>query len=158
MRTSQFLFIAGLATVASAELDQRNLADCSKGASKLQSEFYAQPTPAQSLANFIDHQITSTVTASCVVPSVTGSLASEYTSFMSDLSSWYLSYSSAYASVIKACSDVPQVTSEFATYTSDFCSELKWERATGSGNAAPRETGMAMAAAAMAGFVVAGVV
>ncbi|KAI5459658.1 hypothetical protein BGZ63DRAFT_388457 [Mariannaea sp. PMI_226] len=168
MYSYRYLLIAGLVTFSCAADD----AKCDHASSEAIFECSEYPPVDDALGSFINAQVTNTIFTDCIIPSVTGSLASgtqgsQYTSYMSELSTWY---DDCYSLVLKAwdiCS-----TYHDATQTYDFgrCTILKWEDAIGSGDAvhatssdndahaAPQKTGMAMAAAAMAGFVVAGVV
>ncbi|KAH6873800.1 hypothetical protein B0T10DRAFT_567706 [Thelonectria olida] len=158
MRFQQILYALGMASVASAEkLRHRDLDDCKDGASELSSLIRAQPTLPASLSSFLAKQAPVTITDSCVFPTVTGSLADEYTSVVSEYSKWNDEVMDTYKDMMKECKDVAGVTSAIASATSGVCTKIKWQDSKDN-FAPPRETGRVVAAAAVAGFVVAGMV
>ncbi|KAM5349651.1 hypothetical protein ACJ41O_006156 [Fusarium nematophilum] len=176
MRTQIFLLTGALA-LSAAGLHDRGVTECFSVADEIFSSWSTDyPEVESTVADFIAEQ---TVTDPCVVPLVTGSLAEEYTSFMSALEDWAADHGDDFSSLTEACSGVTEVSSEIGDMlTRAFCGEFKWASETGSpssdddndgdssdssnsesetDNSAPRETGMAMAAAAIAGFVMAGI-
>lgn len=200
MRTQQIILLSGVA-VASAlaadqaaaptlferspapnAVDERDLQECSSVAISLLPSLVDVPTADSSLLNFIAEQTQlATATDPCVFPAVTGSMADEYSSWVSELVTWYSSHTADISSLLEACTDVPEVKSQLDSSIPDqitLCDKLTWASETGSasssdntssgasadsasatnsGNAAPQQTGMAMAAAAMAGLVVVGI-
>ncbi|KPM41713.1 hypothetical protein AK830_g4824 [Neonectria ditissima] len=180
MRAHQILASGLSASVLAAgenALEQRDAAECSSVAIKLLPSLADVPTPDSALAEFIAEQTQlATATDGCEIPAVTGSLTSEYSSWVSELASWYEENTGAISSVLEACSDVPEIKSQFDQLPGALtvCSSLTWATetsssssdddesdsdasSTASGNAAPRQTGMAVAAVAMAGMVIAGI-
>ncbi|KAH7165226.1 hypothetical protein EDB81DRAFT_249045 [Dactylonectria macrodidyma] len=156
-------------------LDERDLAECSSVAVALLPSLTDIPTPDASLVSFIASQThTATGTNPCALPAVTGAMAEEYSSWISDISSWYVSHTAEVSSLIEACSDVPAIKSQIGDLpeAATACSEIVWETgsatAAGSessasstdkadaGNAASRQTGMGIAAAAVAGVAILG--
>ncbi|KAF7553033.1 hypothetical protein G7Z17_g3887 [Cylindrodendrum hubeiense] len=183
MRTQQILLITGAAVAsavaqaagpvptlferASNSIDERDTAECSSVALSLLPSLIDVPTPDSSLVDFLASQTqVATATDPCQMPAITGSMADEYSSYFSDLFSWYDEHTAEFSSVLAACSDVPAIKSQLDILPESVtsCSKITWASATGnsassettSGNAAPRQTGMAVAAAAMAGLVVVG--
>ncbi|KAH6983520.1 hypothetical protein BKA56DRAFT_348857 [Ilyonectria sp. MPI-CAGE-AT-0026] len=199
MRTQQIILLSGVA-VASAlaadqaaaptlferspapnAVDERDLQECSSVAINLLPSLIDVPTADSSLLNFIAGQTQlATATDPCVFPAVTGSMADEYSSWVSELVTWYSSHTADISSLLEACTDVPEVKSQLDSSIPDqvtLCDKLTWASETGSassdnnssdasadsatgtnsGNAAPQQTGMAIAAAAMAGLVVVGI-
>lgn len=199
MRTQQIILLSGVA-VASAlaadqaaaptlferspalnAVDERDLQECSSVAINLLPSLVDVPTADSSLLNFIAGQTQfATATDPCVFPAVTGSMADEYSSWVSELVTWYSSHTADISSLLEACTDVPEVKSQLDSNIPDqvtLCDKLTWASETGSassdsnssdasgdsatgtnsGNAAPQQTGMAIAAAAMAGLVVVGI-
>ncbi|KAK7428423.1 hypothetical protein QQZ08_005042 [Neonectria magnoliae] len=178
MRAQQILLAGGVsASVLALEenpLDQRDLQECSSVAVKLLPSLAGIPTPDSSLSEFIAEQTQlATITDGCEIPAVTGSLTSEYSSWASELASWYQEHTGDLSSLVEACSDVPEVKSRLDQLPGGLtvCTSLVQptetsgssdddsdsDAQTASGNAAPRQTGMAVAAAAMAGMVIAGI-
>ncbi|KAM0332018.1 hypothetical protein ACHAQA_002284 [Verticillium albo-atrum] len=172
-------------TKTTAPLAARDLAECSSVADDVLPLLTSIPTPNSELARFILTE--SAIVAAddqCTVPSVTGSLASEFTSYASALLSWQEGHISEFRSLWQACSDVPgirdqvdlptgsgscarlaaQITGEAdptATDSSDSGSNDNESSSAGSGasesdNAAPRETGRALAGLAAGCLAVAG--
>ncbi|KAK2024116.1 hypothetical protein LX32DRAFT_643951 [Colletotrichum zoysiae] len=100
----------------------------------------------------------------CATASVTGSIGAVYTSWSNSVESWQTAHMSEMREMWHECTDIPLVsaevksllesgnlcTSKLAALTSEPSGAQ--ETAT-SQNLAPRETGMAVAAAAAAGFV-----
>lgn len=206
MRTQQIILLSGVA-VASAlaadqaaaptlferrpapnAVDERDIEECSSVAVKLLPSLTDIPTADSSLVDFIAEQTQfSTVTDPCEVPAVTGSMADEYSSWVSELVTWYSSHTKDISSLLDACTDVPEIKSQLDANIPEavtVCDKLTWASETGSasssdddssdddssdddssdsasetnsGNAAPHQTGMAIAAAAMAGLVVVGI-
>jgi hypothetical protein len=170
-------------TAEPAELEQRDLLECSSAVVDALPALSAIPTADSSLQSFIAKQTQwATVTDPCVVPAVTGSMADDYTSWAKSLESWVSEYKPELSSAFDACTDVPEVQAQLSSYgltgaITEFCDKYTYldasgtaaQTATGSGsaaetgatnsvNAGPRETGLGVAAAAaVAGFVVAGV-
>ncbi|KAH7145435.1 hypothetical protein B0J13DRAFT_553510 [Dactylonectria estremocensis] len=156
-------------------LDERDLAECSSVAIALLPSLTDIPTPDASLASFIAEQTgLATATNPCAIPAVTGSMADEYSSWISDISTWYVSHTAEFSSLIEACSDVPEIKSQLAIVpeAATVCDSIVWETGSSTadssassasssdkadnGNDASRQTGMGIAAAAVAGLVVLG--
>lgn len=126
----QFLALA-FATVASATLAPRDAQECADSATKVLNELDDLPTPAETLVSFLAQQTQwATVTDACKIPAVTGSIAPDYSSYMSELSSWYGDHTKDVADFIDACTDVPEVSSQLAELPAQLtaCSSLEWEK------------------------------
>ncbi|KAH7015812.1 hypothetical protein EDB80DRAFT_889948 [Ilyonectria destructans] len=200
MRTQQIILLSGVAVAsvvaadqaaaptlferrpAPNDVDERDIEECSSVAVKLLPSLTDIPTADSSLFDFIAEQTQfSTVTDPCQIPAVTGSMADEYSSWVSELVTWYSSHTEDISSLLDACTDVPEIKSQLDANIPEavtVCDKLTWASETGSssssdddssnddssdsasetnsGNAAPHQTGMAIAAAAMAGLVVVG--
>ncbi|KAK2052309.1 hypothetical protein LY76DRAFT_598704 [Colletotrichum caudatum] len=100
----------------------------------------------------------------CATASVTGSIGAVYTSWSGSVESWQTAHMSEMREMWHECTDVPLVSAEVKSLleSGNLCtgklaaltSEPSGAQATAaSQNLAPRETGMAVAAAAAAGFV-----
>ncbi|KAH7020469.1 hypothetical protein EDB80DRAFT_882504 [Ilyonectria destructans] len=156
-------------------LDERDLAECSSVAIALLPSLIDVPTPDASLASFIAEQTSfATETNPCAIPAVTGSMGDEYTSWISDVSTWYASHTAEFSSLLSACSDVPAIKSQLDVLPEAVtaCDSLVWESgaatadgskstasSTPTANAssdASRQTGMGIAAAAIAGLAILG--
>ncbi|KAH6884216.1 hypothetical protein B0T10DRAFT_135850 [Thelonectria olida] len=181
------LFVSALAisftTAEPAAPEKRDAQECSTAVIGALPALNAIPTPDSSLQTFLAQQTQwTTITDTCVVPAVTGSLADDYTSWMRSFESWISEHKPELSSAFDACSDVPAVQAQLSSYgltgaATQFCDEYTYLNAAGSAtqtaapsgnaagtdttnsvNAGARETGMGVAAAAaMAGFAVAGV-
>ncbi|KAM0350605.1 hypothetical protein ACHAPU_003091 [Fusarium lateritium] len=120
---------------AAEHLDKRDTAECASVAQKILPDLNNAPTPSGSLESFLAKQTQlATMTDSCELPAVTGSLAKEYTSYASELSSWYMDQKNALSSLMDACSDVPEVQSQIdaVTKTGTICDKVTWASETGS--------------------------
>ncbi|KXH25498.1 hypothetical protein CSIM01_09293 [Colletotrichum simmondsii] len=99
----------------------------------------------------------------CSTISVTDSMSAQYTSWSNAVESWQTAHMSEMRAVWHECTDIPIIAAEVKSllasggYCSTKLAALTSEGAAGatgtSKGAAPRETGMAVAAAAAAGFV-----
>lgn len=135
-------------------LEARDTAACASVASQWLSELDSTlPTPT---GNVLTYLATATLTDQCSIPTVTGDLGSSLSSYASTYSKWQSDHIPQLSSIYHACSDVPQITSQltaaFASASGSACSTILAQiTGTGgtSGNAAPRETGMPIAAAAL---------
>ncbi|KAF4998897.1 hypothetical protein FGRMN_2828 [Fusarium graminum] len=120
---------------AAEHLDKRDAEACASVAQKILPDLNSIPTPTGSLESFLAKQTQfATMTDSCELPAVTGSLAKEYTSYASQLSSWYMDQKSGLSSLLDACSDVPEVKSQIdaVTKTGTICDKVTWASETGS--------------------------
>ncbi|OBR04488.1 Infection structure specific protein [Colletotrichum higginsianum IMI 349063] len=134
------------------------------------------PTPPLELENWAaTADLASSAADPCETLSVTGSIAPVYTSWYSSMESWRAAHMSEMRDVWHECTDIPLVSAEvqsilqsgglcsskLAELTSEGSGTAAATGTTGAGagaatatpNFAPRETGMAFAAAAAAGFV-----
>jgi len=127
MRAAQQTTVALLA-VGAVALDQRDIDECTDYAMEVYSTLAAVPTPEDSLYSFLAEQTQlATVTELCQVPQVTGSLAGEYTSYVSSLTSWMDENSGIVESLIEACSDVPEVQDLInGMPVPTMCSNITW--------------------------------
>ncbi|GKT63054.1 hypothetical protein ColTof4_05354 [Colletotrichum tofieldiae] len=100
----------------------------------------------------------------CATVSVTGSIGAVYTSWSNSVESWQTAHMSEMRDMWHECTDIPLISAEVKSMleSGSFCtsklaaltSEASGaEKTAVSQNLAPRETGMAVAAAAAAGFV-----
>ncbi|GKT63160.1 hypothetical protein ColTof4_05250 [Colletotrichum tofieldiae] len=128
------------------------------------------PTPPADVAAYL--ALSATITDPCSEPTITGSIGSAYSTYASEYTSWRDKHITDFRAVWQACSDVAGVVDILPT-GSDQCSSLVAQITSagpvnggggGSGNgvgspnaARPRETGAVVAAAAVAGFVVAAI-
>lgn len=163
MRFITAVTAAASALGASASIiEPRDTSACLSAATKylpaIQSDV---PTANGAVVSYL---ITASITDQCAFPTVTGTLGSSISSYASSYSSWRSEHLSELRSVYLACSDVPEVTSQLGSYFADAtgsaCSSILAEitgttSSTGSKNAAPRETGLPIAAAAMVAGVAA---
>ncbi|KAM0273582.1 hypothetical protein ACHAQH_008245 [Verticillium albo-atrum] len=204
MHTSKLLLaVAAASTAVAADLAQhgstptkttaplvgRDLAECSSVADDVLPLLTSAPTPNSDLAGFILTE--SAIFAAedqCAVPSVTGPMASEFTSYASALLSWQEDHISEFRILWQACSDVPgirdqvdlptgsgscaslaaQITGEAEPTTTgssggsngdgDSSSAASGAAKSESDNAAPRETGRALVGLAAGCLAVAGLV
>ncbi|KAJ4267142.1 hypothetical protein NW762_003241 [Fusarium torreyae] len=116
-------------------LEKRDAKECASVAQEILPDLTNIPTPEGSLASFIASQTQiASQTDSCVIPAVTGSMAKDYTSYVSKLSSWYDDQKAGLSSLMDACSDVPEVKSEIdsITKTASTCDKFTWAKETGS--------------------------
>ncbi|KAJ4319626.1 hypothetical protein N0V84_006262 [Fusarium piperis] len=175
----RFYHLLAVATAVAAHpapeggLDERDLQECYKVATSLLPKLTAIPTPDPTLSSWIIRQTNlATQTDECVIPQVTGSMASEYSSYASELSSWYGEQVKGYSSLMDACSDVPEIQKQLESITESatLCSSMRWASSTGSASSsdsnnsnkdddnaassAPIKVGMAAAVAAVAGIFV----
>ncbi|GKT40453.1 uncharacterized protein ColSpa_00634 [Colletotrichum spaethianum] len=158
-----------LAAANAAVKDRRDLDSCTSVATSILPKITdGVPTPPADVAAYL--ALSATITDPCSDPTITGSIGSAYSTYASEYTSWRNKHISDFRAVWQACSDVPGVVDVLPTGT-DQCSSLVAQITSagpvnggGSGNgvgspnaARPRETGAVMAAAAVAGFVVAAI-
>ncbi|KAM0553104.1 hypothetical protein ACHAPJ_007652 [Fusarium lateritium] len=137
---SAIILTAGATIVAATHpalerLEKRDAKECASVAQEILPDLTNIPTPEGSLASFIASQTQiASQTDSCVIPAVTGSMAKDYTSYVSKLSSWYDDQKAGLSSLMDACSDVPEVKSEIEsiTKTASTCDKFTWAKETGS--------------------------
>ncbi|KAG9250786.1 uncharacterized protein F5Z01DRAFT_628689 [Emericellopsis atlantica] len=127
MRVAQQTTVALLA-VGAVALDQRDINECTDYASEVYSTLMDMPTPDPSLYSFLAEQTQlATVTELCQIPQVTGSLAGEYTSYVSSVTSWIGEHSGIIESLVEACSDVPEIQSLLSAMPiPTMCSNISW--------------------------------
>ncbi|WDK19456.1 hypothetical protein CGRA01v4_10743 [Colletotrichum graminicola] len=91
----------------------------------------------------------------CATISVTGSIAPVYTSWSNSVMSWQTAHMSELRDFWHECTDIPAVSAEVKSLleAGSFCTSRLAEITSEPSNMAPRETGMAVAAVAAAGFV-----
>jgi hypothetical protein len=144
-------------------IEARDTAACASAATKYLPQITSNlPTPTGAVLTYL---VTASLTDECAFPTVTGSLGSSLSSYASSYYSWQSENLDEVRSVYQACSDVPEVTSSlndiFASATGSACSSYIAQITSGSSassttgasptkNAAPRETGVQFAAAALA--------
>jgi hypothetical protein len=168
MHANSLLLALAAAAAASAQINMKAVAgfrrdtlearqtDSSECASVALSLVNTLPTPPPALESIVESNTKET--AVCAV-SVPASLGSEYSSYSSELMSWYSGHSSA-ISALESCPGVSTIANVIPVCTQGGSAV---PTATGAGataastskGAAPRETGMAVAAVAAAGFVLA---
>ncbi|KAF9873865.1 hypothetical protein CkaCkLH20_08599 [Colletotrichum karsti] len=184
MRSSSILVAAGLAATATANIQiqtapnqqagspvRRDLASCNSVATALLPKITdGAPTVPADVANYL--AFSASVTDACADPQITGSVGSAYSTYAASLTSWRDAHMSDFRAVWQACSDVQGVATVLPVGSGQCSSLVAQITSAGpvggngigggngnggdrSGNAGPRETGAVMAAAAMAGFVVA---
>lgn len=134
-------------------IEARDTAACASAASQWLSELDSTlPTPTGDVLTYL---VTATLTDQCAIPTVTGDLGSSLSSYASTYSKWQSDHLPELRSIYHACSDVPQITSQltaaFASASGSACSTILAQitGTGGTGNAAPRETGMPLAAVAL---------
>jgi hypothetical protein len=139
-----FFAAAIAACVTNAQLEQRDLDECTSAASALVDGLSAMPTPDKSLDSFFAKETQwDAVATECVIPAVTGSMAAAYTSYAKSLESWVSEFEDGLSSVYDACKDVPEVMdklSSVAIPASGFCSSFAWADATATGTATAKAT------------------
>ncbi|KIL90244.1 hypothetical protein FAVG1_05974 [Fusarium avenaceum] len=139
-----FFAAAMAASVTSAQLEQRDLDECTSAASALVDGLSAMPTPDKSLNSFLAKETQwEAVVSECVIPAVTGSMAAAYTSYAKSFQSWVSEFEDDLSSVYDACKDVPEVMSELSSAAipaSGFCSSYSWADATATGTATAKAT------------------
>ncbi|WYZ42545.1 hypothetical protein EsH8_VI_000244 [Colletotrichum jinshuiense] len=153
-----------IAAAGRAIKERRDLDACTSVATSILPKITDNvPTAPADVASYLAFSVT--ITDPCSDPKITGSIGSAFSSYASEYTSWRNKHISDYRALWQACSDVPGIVNVLPT-GSDQCSSLVAEiTSAGSGNggtkspnaAGPRETGAIVAAAAMAGFVVAAV-
>ncbi|KAM0228450.1 hypothetical protein ACHAP5_011945 [Fusarium lateritium] len=139
-------FAAAMATsVTSAQLEQRDLDECTSAANALLDGLSAMPTPDKSLDSYLAKETQwEAVASECVIPAVTGSMAAAYTSYAKSFESWVSEFEDDLSSVYDACKDVPEVMDELSSAaipTSGLCSSFAWADATATGTATAKATG-----------------
>ncbi|CAJ0550835.1 Ff.00g107650.m01.CDS01 [Fusarium sp. VM40] len=139
-----FFAAAMAASVISAQLEQRDLDECTSAASALVDGLSAMPTPDKSLDNYFAKETQwEAVVSECVIPAVTGSMAAAYTSYAKSFESWVSEFEDDLSSVYDACKDVPEVMDELSSAAipaSGFCSSYSWADATATGTATAKAT------------------
>ncbi|KAF4120981.1 hypothetical protein GMORB2_2467 [Geosmithia morbida] len=124
-----FAVMAFVAATSASNIKARDVDDCMAAASTVIEKADGIPTPPSSLASYIAKETTwSSATDACEIPAVTGSIASGYSSYMSELSSWYVKNSEVVNSFVAACTDIPEVSEQFGGVTVPTgCDSIKWE-------------------------------
>jgi hypothetical protein len=181
MSLNKILLIAGAAAVAMAAepLEARDMDTCMSAVQEAAAIITEMPQPPSAVVEVLEAMATATASlASCEIPAVTGPAGPAYTSYLSGIMSFYTAHSSQLMEIVSACTDVPEVASQIASMPTDVatCSEITWADSGSSSddsssdeesaastptptpsadttpNAAPRVTGAAVAAVAMAGL------
>ncbi|KAG7129047.1 hypothetical protein HYQ45_011629 [Verticillium longisporum] len=113
-------------TTAAAHVAGRDLAECSSVAADVLPQLTSAPTPDSDLARFIlTEPAILSAEDQCAVPSVTGSMASEITSYASALLAWQEDHIGEFRSLWQACSDVPGIRDQVDLPTgSGSCASL----------------------------------
>ncbi|KAL4731561.1 hypothetical protein ACLX1H_000534 [Fusarium chlamydosporum] len=129
------LFAAAVAaSVNAAKLDKRDIDECTSAASGLVDVMSDMPTADKTLESFLAKQTDfEAVADSCVIPAVTGSMASAYTAYAKSMESWVSEFKEDLSSVYDACKDVPEVQEQLESYAipmSGFCSSYAWATAS----------------------------
>ncbi|CEI67670.1 hypothetical protein FVEN_g9489 [Fusarium venenatum] len=136
MQIVQFsLFAAAMAaSVNSANVEQRDIDECTSAANELVEVMSDMPTADKTLASFIAQQTGfEDVADSCVIPAVTGSMAAAYTAYAKSMESWVSEMKDDLSSVYDACKDVPKVQEQLDSYKvpiSGMCSSYAWATAS----------------------------
>ncbi|KAI6781989.1 uncharacterized protein J7T54_003408 [Emericellopsis cladophorae] len=127
MRAAQQTTVALLA-VGAVALDQRDIDECTDYVQEIYPILTATPTLEPSLYSFLAEQTQlATITELCEIPHVTGSLAGEYTAYVSSLTSWIAENSAIFESFIEACTDVPEVQDLLnGMPVPTMCSNISW--------------------------------
>ncbi|VUC32172.1 unnamed protein product [Clonostachys rosea] len=116
-----------------AVLDERDSAACASAAIKYGPGLLDIPTPSNT--NILT--VTGSATKSCEIPAVTGTLASEYSSYWSEFSSWHKEHVTDISNLVSACSDdltslMSGLTFDSSVLEQTSCSSLSWPSQTGS--------------------------
>ncbi|KAF4777536.1 hypothetical protein HER10_EVM0003331 [Colletotrichum scovillei] len=159
-----------IAAANAAIKERRDLNACTSVATSLLPKITDNvPTPPADVAAYLALSVT--ITDACSDPTITGSIGSAYSTYASSYTSWRDKHITDFRALWQACSDVPGIVDVLPTGTNQ-CSSVVAQITSagpvngggsggigGSHNAAakPRETGAVVAAAAMAGFVVAAI-
>ncbi|CAH0036588.1 unnamed protein product [Clonostachys solani] len=115
-----------------AVLNERDSAACASAAIKYGPGLIDIPTPANT--NVLT--VTGSATKSCEIPAVTGTLASEYSSYWSQFSSWHKEHITDISNLVSACSDdisslMSGLTFDSSVLEQTSCSSLSWPSQTG---------------------------
>ncbi|CAG9940915.1 unnamed protein product [Clonostachys rosea f. rosea IK726] len=87
--------------------EKRDMKDCYKVLAEESEALSAVPSVGADMIEFLGQQTQLlTVTDNCLIPSVTGSLAPQYTSWQKSASKWQLEHITAVHAIQSACSDV----------------------------------------------------
>jgi hypothetical protein len=125
MRAQQNAII--LFAVGAVAVEQRDLAECTDYAMSVFPSLTEFPTPDMSLVDFIAEQTELAAITDCEIPQVTGSLAEEWTSYMSELISFQSANSDILESLVEVCSDVPEISSAMGDLPPmTVCSDYTW--------------------------------
>lgn len=129
MHAKVFLAASLAATASANNLDERDAQQCAIAAAKVTTLFYQIPQPAPTLSRFFVQE-SITMTVSCELPAVTGSMAQDASSYFTTLSQWYDSHKTEFKNVLDACSDVPAVREQLES--ASLCSTISFAKETGS--------------------------
>ncbi|KAK1595578.1 uncharacterized protein LY79DRAFT_102058 [Colletotrichum navitas] len=113
------------------------------------------PTPPFELEEWAVTADLATATVDpCATISVTGSIGAVYTSWSNSVESWQTAHMSEIRDFWHECTDIPAVSAEVKSLleSGNLCTSNLAAITSEPSNLAPRETGMAIAAAAAAGF------
>ncbi|KAL6922564.1 hypothetical protein FSST1_006590 [Fusarium sambucinum] len=136
MQIIQFsLFAAAMAaSVNGANVEKRDIDECTSAANDLVEVMSDMPTADKTLASFIAKQTDfEDVADNCVIPAVTGSMAAAYTAYAKSMESWVSEIKDDISSVYDACKDVPEVQEQLDSYNvpiSGMCSSFAWATAS----------------------------
>lgn len=136
----QYLLALVLATFALAtstnpeHIFKRDLKECTSKIQKWNDESNNQPpkTPTQ-LASVYQGQAGATVTGACVYPTVTGSLADAYSSYVTKYVGWYDNQLDVFEDMTKACKGVSEASAAMKTIKpkATTCEKFHWASASG---------------------------
>ena len=134
-----------------AAIMARGTPECTNAAIKILPAITADvPIPPAALVTFLATADLKQ-TDPCVDPVITGTMGSTFSEYASSYTSWQNKHLTDFRSLYQACSDLPEVSK--IAIPSGACAKLV-AQITSKG-AAPRETGMVVAAIGMAGLVAA---
>lgn len=160
------LLAAAVPSVAAGAEGKRDMTECKDVLYDMSTAIKTIPTPDAALEEFISGDQFADATTPCAIPTATGELAAEYTSYMSSISSWRMENIEGLSSFLEACTDVPELDSIFDQIPGGptVCEEIVWETPSASDDndgddddegAAPRATGASITVVAIAAFVAA---
>ncbi|VUC29359.1 unnamed protein product [Clonostachys rosea] len=161
------LFCLSIASVATAlgvpaptqAPEKRDVMDCYKVLAEESEALNAVPTVGIDMIEFLGQQTQlTTVTDNCLIPSVTGSLAPQYTSWQKSVTKWQVEHSSAVQALQSACSDVMEdMVSDLGLPVNDgmlgtatLCTQYYFETEAAKGAAVGHRTGGAALTAIIA--------
>ncbi|CAG9995563.1 unnamed protein product [Clonostachys byssicola] len=139
--------------------EKREMKDCYMVLAEESDALKAVPSVGPDMLEFLAQQTQLlTVTDNCLIPSVTGSLAPQYTSWQKSASKWQLEHVTAVQAIQSACSDVIEdmasglglPVKDGSLGTATVCSQYYFETGAAKSAAVGQRTGGAALAAIIA--------